>query len=333
MFFIKKCIEKNRALSKPTLFHWQRFALSLVLLLALFSTAALADETKTAKPTGDGTEHSGTEHGSLGELGAKLSDPTSDVWALFTEFDFQWSRGDLSDDDYKFGTDMLFQPIMPFKFTENLKLLTRPVVPVIFSTPVPTGLNPDGTVDFSNKGGLGDISLPLLLSPVPKPGAAFSFGIGPTFQFPTHTSSELGTNTWEAGPAAVVTYKKNKVTMGVFGQYWWSYAEYGSNSAGEDTPSTSHGVILPFFFYNLPDAWQIGFLPNITYNDKATSGNKWNVPFGPVVTKMVEIGNLPVKLQLGVEYALVRQDDFGPEWRIKLNIIPVIMSLQKKPFF
>jgi hypothetical protein len=57
------------------------------------------------------------------------------------------------------------------------------------------------------------------------------------------------------------------------------------------------------------------------------------VPFGPVVTKMTKMGNLPVKLQLGVEYALVRQDDFGPEWRIKLNIIPVIMSLQKKPFF
>jgi len=121
--------------------------------------------------------------------------------------------------------------------------------------------------------------------------------------------------------------------VGLFGQYWWSYAEYGNNSAGEDTPSTSHGVVLPFFFYNLPDAWQVGFLPNITYNDKATSGNKWNVPFGPVVTKMTKMGNLPVKLQLGVEYAVVRQDDFGPEWKIKLNIIPVIASLQKKPFF
>ena len=328
MFFIKKCIEKNRALGKTTWFHWQRFASSLVLLLALFSTAALAEETETAKPTGDGTEH-----GSLGELGAKLSDPTSDVWALFTEFDFQWSRGDLSADEYKFGADMLFQPIMPFNLTADLKLLTRPVVPVIFSTSVPTGLDPDGTVDFSNKGGLGDISLPLLFAPVPKPGATSSFGIGATLQFPTHTSSELGTKTWEAGPAAVYTYKKEKVTVGLFGQYWWSYAEYGSNSAGEDTPSTSHGVILPFFFYNLPNAMQIGFLPNVTYNHKATSGNKWNVPFGPTVTKMVMVGKLPLKLQLGLEYALVRPDNFGTEWRVKLNVIPVIASLQKKPFF
>jgi hypothetical protein len=223
---------------------------------------------------------------------------------------------------------MIFQPIMPFKLTENLKLLTRPVVPIIFSTPVPTGLKPDGTADFDYKGGLGDISLPLMLSPVPKPGAAFAFGLGPTFQFPSHTSSDLGTKTWEAGPAAVVTYKTKKITSGIFGQYWWSYSEYGDN-----TPSTSHGSILPFFFYNLPHAWQIGFGPTITYNDKATSGNKWNVPFGPTLAKMTKIGKLPVKFQLGVEYALERQDAFGPEWKIKVNIIPVIMSLQKNPFF
>jgi hypothetical protein len=32
-------------------------------------------------------------------LGTKLSNPLSDVWALFTEFDLNWSRGDLSNDD------------------------------------------------------------------------------------------------------------------------------------------------------------------------------------------------------------------------------------------
>ena len=149
---------------------------------------------------------------------AALSDPTSDVWALFTEFDFTWNRGDLSDNDYKTGSDMIFQPIMPFKLTEDFKLLTRPVVPIIFSSPVPTGLKSDGTVKFDYKGGLGDISLPLMVSPVPKPGQSFSFGIGPTFQFPTHSQKELGTKTWEAGPAVVVTHKTKKTTAGIFGQ-------------------------------------------------------------------------------------------------------------------
>ena len=39
----------------------------------------------------------GGGHGDLSALGAKLSDPTSDTWALFTEFDLTFSRGDLSD--------------------------------------------------------------------------------------------------------------------------------------------------------------------------------------------------------------------------------------------
>jgi hypothetical protein len=294
--------------------------------VALLSVLGPIEETQAQAPS-DGTEHSGTEHGSLGELGAKLSDPSSDVWALFTEFDFSWSRGDLSDHDYKFGADMLFQPVLPFKVTEDLKMLTRPVVPIIFSTPIPSSLKADGTAKFSDKGGLGDISVPLMLSPVPKPGQAYSLGFGPTLQFPTHTDSALGTKTWEAGPVFLATYKTKKLTIGTLAQYWWSYSEYD----GDD--STSHGSILPFFYYNLPEAWQVGFNPSITYNDKASSDNKWNVPIGITVAKMTKVGNKPVKFQLGVEYAVVSQDDFGAEWRVKLNVIPVISSLQKKPWF
>jgi hypothetical protein len=294
----------------------QGLALVGTLLLSMaFTLPAIAQSTTDSKKE------------SLGELGAKLSDPTSDVWALFTEFDFSWSRGDISDDDYKFGSDMIFQPIMPFKLTKDWKILTRPTIPIIFSTPIPTSIKPDGTARFSDKSGLGDSSLPLLFSPVPKPGQSYSIGFGPTLQFPTHTDSALGTKTWEAGPALVASYKTKKITVGFLGQYWWSYSEYD----GDD--STSHGSFLPFFYYNLPKAWQVGFNPTMTYNDKESSDNQWNVPIGITVAKMTQVGGKPVKFQLGVEYAVERQDDFGSEWRIKLNVIPVITSLQKTPFF
>jgi hypothetical protein len=77
----------------------------------------------------------------------------------------------------------------------------------------------------------------------------------------------------------------------------------------------------------------VGINPTITYNVRALSGNEWNVPVGLTLAKMTKVGKQPVKIQLGVEYAVERQDDFGPEWHIKLNLIPVIQSLQKKPFF
>ena len=91
--------------------------------------------------------------------------------------------------------------------------------------------------------------------------------------------------------------------------------------------------MLYFFIFNLPDAWQIGFNPTISYNDNAGSGNKWNVPVGLIVAKTTKFGKMPVKFQLGFEYSVVSQDSFGQVAQIKLNIIPVIPSLIKKPIF
>lgn len=296
-------------------------ALLVIVMAGLASTGATAQDAQQQ------SAHSGTKHGSLGELGAKLSNPLSDVWALFTEFDLNFNEGDLSDGDHKKGGAMLFQPVMPFKFTKNWKMITRPVIPVV-NTPVPDGLKADGTASFDRKTGLGDIQLPLLFAPNPKPGSTWMLGAGPTFTFPTATTDELGSDKWEAGPALVVTHKTRQYTGGVFGQYWWSYATQGSNK-----PDTSHGSILYFYYYNLPNAWQIGTNPTVTYNDKATSGNKWNVPIGLTVAKTTKFGKLPVKFQLGIEKSIKRQDDFGQDWQVKLNIIPVIPSLVKNPLF
>ena len=65
----------------------------------------------------------------------------------------------------------------------------------------------------------------------------------------------------------------------------------------------------------------------------ATNGNEWNVPIGLGVAKMVKFGNIPVKFQLAVEKSVVRQDDFGTDWNIRFNIIPVIPGLFQKPLF
>jgi len=288
------------------------------------TSAQAADTAKPAAPAGGG-------HASAAEIGKKLSNPLSDVWALFTEFDYIRSKGDLSGQGSKTGTDMIFQPVMPFKLTKDWKMITRPVVPISFSVPVPEADAQHG-IEFKDRSGLGDISVPFLFTPVSQSGSkdaqSWTLGGGPTFTFPTATSDYLGTNTWEAGPAAVVVYKTPKITVGAFGQYWWSFAKTGSNTA-----DTSHGTLLYFLWYDLPDAWQVGTGPTISYNNKASSGNQWNVPVGLMAAKTVKFGKLPIKFQFGVEKSVVRQDDFGKDWTIKLNIIPVIPALVKNPIF
>ena len=84
---------------------------------------------------------------------------------------------------------------------------------------------------------------------------------------------------------------------------------------------------------DLPDAWQIGLNPTITYDHRASSGNRWDVPLGLLVAKTTRIRGLPVKFQLGVEYSVVSPDDFGQRAQIKLKLIPVIPSLVGKPLF
>jgi hypothetical protein len=166
------------------------------MLIVMFGL--VADPSMAQEPSRHASD-SGAGQGSLAELGAKLSNPLSDVWALFTEFDVNWSEGDISDGEHKIGGDMLFQPVMPFKLTEGWKLITRPVVPVVLGTPVPDGINESqGGASFDYKQGLGDIQVPLLFSPNPKPGGRWMFGGGPTFVLPTATTDELGADKWQA---------------------------------------------------------------------------------------------------------------------------------------
>ena len=54
---------------------------------------------------------------------------------------------------------------------------------------------------------------------------------------------------------------------------------------------------------------------------------------GPSQENLATLGKLPVKFQLAIEKSIVREDDFGLDWNIRFNIIPVMPGLVKKPLF
>jgi len=87
------------------------------------------------------------------------------------------------------------------------------------------------------------------------------------------------------------------------------------------------------FTYNLANAWQVGTNPTITCNDRASSGNKWNVPVGLFVGKTIKIGKVPVNIKVGLEYSVVSENDFGKRTAIRFQITPVIPGLIKNPIF
>ena len=299
--------------------------LSMILLVTIILLGGTAYGQGSSSRGDAGQIHTQSEHGNLAEIGAKLSNPVSDVWALFTEFDLTFSDGDINKGSWKTGGRMLFQPILPIPLygegTNEWKLITRPTIPVIFSEPVPKGYD-----KFRHLGGLGDTQFPMLVSP---PAGNWLLGLGPTWLIPTATREEFGKDQWGAGPAFILGYHTKKWIAGTLPQYTFGIGGWN----GKNEPYASYLSMLYFFVYNLHDAWQIGTNPTITYDDRAPSDNKWNIPIGPFVAKTTKIGKMPVKIQLGFEYSVVHQDDYGQRAQVKLNIIPVIPSLIKNPIF
>jgi hypothetical protein len=258
------------------------------------------------------------------ETGKKLSNPVSDVWALFTRFGVNFADGDVNSGHSRVGGSMLFQPILPVplygKVANRWNLITRPTLPVLFSQPTPTALN-----TFDHPGGLGDLQLPMVIAP---PAGNWLLGAGPAFLFPTATDDAFGRQQWGVGPAAVVGYRTKAATFGVFGQYYVGIGSTGARRPG--VPDASYLDLLYFLSVNLPNAWQFGFDPTITYDARATSGNRWNVPVGLTVTKTTLLGKMPVKFNFGIEYSVVSQDAFGQRAQLVLEVIPVIPALIRR---
>jgi hypothetical protein len=302
-----------------------RFAGSMLAVL-LVVTSPLASSAHDPDAPEAAAAQGGGESASLSEIGAKLSNPVSDLWAMFTQFGVTWSDGDVNTGSAEIGGNMIFQPILPVPLygegDNRWQILVRPAVPVLFGNSVPKGFN-----RFDNETGIGDISLPL---PVTPPTGNWILGLGPTFLIPSASQDAFGENQWGIGPTGILGYKTKDWILGTFPQYYFGIGSRGDQGSKPDTSKLSW---LYFGFYNLPDAWQIGFGPTITYDDKASGGNKWNVPIGLMATKTTKVGARPVKFQFGFEYSVVSQDDFGTRFQIKFNVIPVVPSLFKNPIF
>jgi hypothetical protein len=318
------------------------FGVLLVLLLcgAATSLASAANDAPLDPPdhhTGDaGPTH--PEHGHMGNVGAKLANPVSDMWSI--QFNIEgptFNDGDLNTGDPQLGGNVIFQPVMPIplygKGEDTWRVIVRPILPIVFAQPIPQ-CNTSGCNQFDNKGGLGDwdwemlLTAPTSFTRLPK---NLILGVGTTLTFPTSTNDALGSQQWAMGPAIVLGWKTPKYTAVALTSYNFHIGDRSDRKLS--TPDTSSMSLLYSLVFNLPNAWQVGMNPTISYNHRATSGNKWNVPIGLYGARTIMLGKVPVNFRLGLEYSVVSQDTFGKRALLRLQVTPVIPSLIKKSIF
>ena len=115
--------------------------------------------------------------------------------------------------------------------------------------------------------------------------------MGPILQFPTATDDSLGQGKWGAGPTAVALTVHGPWVLGALINNVWSFA------GDSDRRDVNQMLIQPFVNYNLPDAWYVVTAPIITADWEAESDDRWTVPLGAGVGKIVRLGKLPVNAQ------------------------------------
>lgn len=216
--------------------------------------------------------------------------------------------------------NLLFQPVLPVALTNDVNLITRPVLPLYNIVPRPTA---SGVL--KRTAGFGDMALLELFSPANT--GNWILGAGPTFIFPTASSTFTGQGKWQVGPALGLGYITDEFLLGVFPQQWWSYA---GASNRRDTSQMNLQPIAQYFF---GEGWNIGYSGNILADWKAPSSERWAVPVGLGFGKVLRLGILPVRIQLAAQYMPVRPSNFGQKWNIQLQLTPVIPRLISEPLF
>lgn len=229
------------------------------------------------------------------QLAKKTQNPIGDVISVpfqnNTNFDFGPHRGTQN--------VLSIEPVIPIHVTPDWNIITRTILPLVSTPNLPFGTAP--------------ITFSAFLSPS-KLTDGWLWGFVPAVEIPTISYSELGSSVWGGGPTAVIVYISGPVVAGALVNNIWSFG--GSKRLG----STSYNTFLtqPFFNFNFDKGWYVGTSPIITSNWQA-NGEKWTLPLGGNLGRIIRIGNQPLDLAVGAYYnALI--PTYGGKWQFRVEV-------------
>ena len=253
---------------------------------------------------------------SIDELNRQLENPLSRFWSLILQENIAFNTGNLVDGT-QVSNVLNFQPSLPVPVGKGKMLIARPVFPFLT---VPK-FNGQGEVEGTTTG-FGDMQIFSLVGPDKKDGLIW--GAGLTFVFPTASSTNLGNGKYQTGPALMLLSLTEKWTIGGIVQHWETYA---GNNERPDIRRTELQYITRRQIRG--KGMSIGMGPNITFDWNASKGNRVTFPIGLGITKTVKWGKTPWKLRIEPQYAIVKPNDYGAQWNLRIQIAPII----RNPFF
>ena len=163
--------------------------------------------------------------------------------------------------------------------------------------------------------GLGDFNVffAYLLS---DPSSPKQFGVGPLIAAPTATDDALGSDTWQAGAAAVYFNAASRVVQ------WGALLTYQTSFSG-DGADVSVGAFQPFYMFQLGKGTYLRGAPIWVFN---LEDDSYSIPFGlgigQVIKKDRTVYNIFIEPQWTILHDGVGQPEFTVFVGLNMQFLP-----------
>ncbi len=257
---------------------------TLTLALTVFSAWTAFAQDASAPPAA-GAPASGDGN----DLAKQLTNPIASLASLPLQSNFDFHLGPNRDG---FRYTLNIQPVLPFKLSSQVNLISRTILPVIHQNSV--------QVAGDSATGLADTVQSLFISPNKiKP---FIYGIGPVFQIPTATNGAFASRKLSIGPTVVVLKPIGGFTIGILAFQVWSVAGSANHK------KVSGAFFEPFMSYTTKESWTFSFDSETSYDSVSSGGS---IPLIAGVSKLTKLGGRPVSVQ-ATERCWVDSPTYGP---------------------
>ena len=222
-----------------------------------------------------------------------------------------------------------FQPVIPFKLSDDLTLVTRTVMRFINkpSADPLLGFNPvtqqPGVIGFDerNKAGLDSINPSFFF--VPNTGQNSAIGIGPSFA--VSIDNNVGSNQFGVGPAVMAFKQFGRWTTGVRARQIWGVSNRSDN---EDLNNL---VAQPILRYQFDKNWYLLSSPIIIADFNLDQA--WTLPIGGGIGRTFKLSrSTQALISLEAYYNAIKPEFDGGEsllgdWTIRAQVQIAIPDL------
>lgn len=264
-----------------------RYSQVLSALRLLFITIFLVSLTAAAQQTP-------AEVGaSAQELADKLANPVASLISVPLQNNLLYGIGPFNGSKYTINV----QPVIPFKLSDNLNLITRYILPVVDQRDI-TGEN---THEF----GLSDATVTAFFAPKTK---GIIFGAGPAFLVPTATEKFLGTEKFGIGPSVLVMHQGKGLSVGFIANQIWSVA------GNQDRADFNQFYTQIFLTHSYKSGASLGITSEITQN---WEGKTTLVTISPNIGAVTKLGDQVVQFAIMPLIPVVGPHESKPDWGLR----------------